>query len=76
VYKRQLYFKEILNGLEAEHPGTKYNYYMAFLHARKNGLFAATAAEEPIEMHRCPVCGQPTTATERCAFCRLVEKTA
>ena len=76
VGNRTLYFKEILNRLEAEHPGTKYNYYMAFLHARKNGLFAATAAEEVGDMHRCPVCGQPTTSTERCAFCRLVGQNA
>ncbi len=67
-----LYYKEVLNRLESERPGAKYHYYMAFLNARKNGLFAPQPEETGGEMHRCPVCGQPTTSPDRCAFCRLV----
>jgi uncharacterized protein (TIGR00269 family) len=61
--------KGILNQMEEESPGTKLQFYLGFLRARKEGFFREHAAE--VELHPCSNCGQPTSAPEVCAFCRL-----
>jgi len=64
-------YKELLNQLEAEKPGTKLHFYLSFLRARdQEGLFANWETEQ-VELHPCENCGQPTTAPGLCAFCRL-----
>lgn len=65
--------KGILNQMEEEAPGTKLQFYLGFLRARKEGLFREPAEE--VELHPCTSCGQPTSAPEICTFCRLWEKT-
>jgi len=66
-----IYYKEMLNRLENDHPGTKLSFYLNFLKARKSGLF--TDREEiQAELHPCPTCGQPTSAEGICSFCRIV----
>lgn len=72
---KQLVYKEILNKLEENAPGIKMNYYSSFLNTRADGYFVS--AEKPdkqssLDLHPCPVCGQPTTSKGACAFCRLV----
>jgi uncharacterized protein (TIGR00269 family) len=68
-----IYYKELLNKLENDRPGAKLNFYLSFLEARKNGLFAKQE-EVRAELHPCPNCGQPTSAPGQCSFCRMIEK--
>jgi len=67
-----LRYKGLLNQMEEESPGTKSQFYLGFLRARKEGLFCKQAEE--VELHPCSNCGQPTSAPGTCAFCRLWEK--
>lgn len=67
------FHKTLLNQLEAESPGAKLSFYLEFLRARGEGLFAQ--ANETVALHNCEVCGQPTTAPGRCAFCRMWDVT-
>ena len=68
------FYKTLLNQLETESPGSKLAYYLEFLRARGEGLFAQF--NQTAELHDCEVCGQPTTAPGRCAFCRMWDATA
>ncbi len=70
-----LYYKEILNRIEEDRPGAKLQFYLSFLQAKEQGLFALGAAGEA-GLHDCPKCGQPTSAPGKCAFCRLWESLA
>lgn len=80
---KSIYYKELLNQLEEERPGAKLTFYLSFLQAKENGLFASPQNDDP-EMGevgsggevltQCPSCGQPTTVPGKCAFCRLVHK--
>jgi len=63
--------KETLTQMEHDSPGTKMHFYTNFLKAKEAGLFAAAEAE--LELRPCVKCGQPTTAADLCAFCRLWE---
>ncbi len=69
---KSIYYKELLNRLEDERPGTKLQFYLGFLKAKEAGAFAAVQEQVEAELHACPICGQPTTAPGPCAFCRLV----
>lgn len=64
-----LRYKGILNQMEEESPGTKLQFYLGFLQARKEGFFCERVEE--VELHPCSNCGQPTSAPGLCAFCRL-----
>lgn len=68
-----IFYKELLNRLEAERPGAKLGFYLSFLQAKQNGLFAADADPGVQALHTCPRCGQPTSAPGECAFCRMVK---
>ncbi len=65
-------YKELLNQLETRSRGAKQQFYLSFLQARQEGLFAQ--GSEELELGECEKCGQPTTAPGLCAFCRLWEK--
>lgn len=75
-----IFYKQLLNDMEAKRPGAKLSFYIAFLHARDNGLFAPPeTAEEGFgaggeTLYTCPSCGQPTTVDGLCTFCRMVAK--
>jgi len=72
VGAKSIYYKEILNQLEFNRPGAKLIFYLNYLRAKDEGLFAQPATEtEPL--NTCTSCGQPTTSPEKCAFCRLTE---
>lgn len=66
------FYKELLNQLELNSPGAKQQFYLHFLQARDAGRVTFAAAERA-ELHPCVRCGQPTTASTLCAFCRLWE---
>jgi uncharacterized protein (TIGR00269 family) len=68
-----IYYKEILNRLETDKPGSKLIFYLRFLDARQEGLFG-TPPEILEKLHACPNCGQPTTTDDLCSFCRMLEK--
>jgi len=65
--------KMVLSELERKSPGTKLQFYLGFLRAREAGAFEGLAESRP-EMRPCRTCGQPTTAGDWCAFCRLWDK--
>jgi uncharacterized protein (TIGR00269 family) len=78
---KTIYYKELLNQLEAERPGAKLNFYLSFLQAKEKGLLPMASARGEADeevgaggeaLHPCPTCGQPTTAPGQCAFCRMV----
>ncbi len=65
------FYKEVLNKLEAESPGTKLSFYLSFLRAKKEGLFGP--GQEELGLYECERCGQPTSVPGLCAFCRQWE---
>jgi uncharacterized protein (TIGR00269 family) len=71
-----IYYKELLNQLETERPGTKLAFYVKFLEARRQGLFGEPASGSTAELYPCANCGQPTSAPGLCSFCRLMERGA
>jgi uncharacterized protein (TIGR00269 family) len=72
---RTLLYKDVLNRLETESPGTKQAFYWGFLDKqRKPGMPPTTMAErDQAALHPCFVCGQPTTA-EVCSYCKMMVK--
>jgi len=73
-----LFYKELLNQLEERSPGAKQQFYLSFLQARREGRLLPADLRSlgdfgspSVEMGECTRCGQPTTAPELCAFCRL-----
>jgi tRNA-5-methyluridine54 2-sulfurtransferase len=71
---KHLGYKEALNLLEEQSPGTKHDFYFGFLR-RGSQHFRPGAEDEQEALGRCSSCGAPS-ATEQCAFCRLVERTS
>ncbi|MFN3309874.1 MAG: ATP-binding protein [Anaerolineales bacterium] len=75
-----IYYKSLLNQLEADRPGAKLSFYLSFLQAKQRGLFAQPQEGEEgfgaggERLYTCPSCGGPTTVEGLCAFCRMVEK--
>jgi tRNA-5-methyluridine54 2-sulfurtransferase len=74
VGSKSIIYKEILNQMEEQRPGAKLNYYLTFLKAKDNGLFSIHAQEQINTLSTCPSCGQPTTASGECSFCRIFTK--
>lgn len=72
---RTLLYKEVLNRLETESPGTKQYFYWGFLEKqRKKAPTKATMTEkDQALLHPCPTCGQPTTG-ETCSYCKLMAR--
>jgi len=62
-------YKEVLNRLEEESPGTKQRFLINFL---EKGRKHFQDVKEKLDLKECKICGQVTT-TEICSFCRLVE---
>lgn len=68
-----IYYKELLNRLEADRPGAKLQFYLNFLRAKeKEGAFSQPQAQ--LDLQACRTCGQPTSADGQCAFCRTWDK--
>jgi len=73
VGSNTIYYKHLLNKLESDRPGAKQAFYLSILEARKSGLFAARE-EIQAELHPCPNCNQPTSASGLCSFCKLTSR--
>jgi uncharacterized protein (TIGR00269 family) len=69
VGARSILYKELLNKLEEESPGTKQRFLSGFL---KKGKKHFQDVREKLELKECKNCGQVTT-TEECSFCRFVK---
>ena len=72
VGNKHLGYKDALNAIEVQSPGTKHAFYFGFLE-RASEMFTPSAEEERIELHLCSSCGAPTTG-EVCAFCKLAAR--
>jgi len=64
-------YKLLLNQLERESPGTKYQFYQGFLAAKAEGLFSEAPEGDSADWSTCSECGQPTLGGDLCSFCRL-----
>ncbi len=71
VGSTSIYYKELFNKIESDHPGAKLSYYLKFLEARQAGLFSEREQVQQ-ELHACPRCGQPTSVPGKCTFCRMI----
>ncbi len=73
---KHLGYKEALNAIEEQSPGSKEAFYSGFL-SRAVDRFAPTAEEFPdgssVTVGVCIQCGAPSGG-EVCAFCRLLER--
>lgn len=67
-----LFYKDILNRIDHQYPGTKLQFYSEFVKHRR--FFEGAVAEGEV-LSPCLLCGQPTTG-EICAFCRAKEQVA
>jgi uncharacterized protein (TIGR00269 family) len=65
----QLFYKEMLNKIEAQMPGTKLTFVQEFVHSAQP-LFVAPDGTPP---RACEVCGMPSFAPI-CSFCKLVQE--
>lgn len=68
---KHLSYKESLNAVEAQSPGSKASFYLGFVE-RMAPVLAARTASACGDLNDCSRCGAPTTG-EVCAFCRLVD---
>jgi uncharacterized protein (TIGR00269 family) len=71
---KSIYYKEVLNSMEAKQPGTKLAFFLSFLRAKESGFLANDHANDRGELQNCQSCGQPTTAPDICAYCRTWEQ--
>ena len=75
IGSKQLFYKDILNKLEVDHPGTKLQFYVGFLNARQAGLFTpGESGDEEGGRNLCPSCGQPTTSSGLCSYCKVTRE--
>jgi uncharacterized protein (TIGR00269 family) len=72
---RTLVYKEVLNRLETESPGTKQTFYWGFLDKQKKSPSSPATMTEKDQstLHPCATCGQPTTA-EVCSYCKMMAR--
>jgi tRNA-5-methyluridine54 2-sulfurtransferase len=72
---RTLLYKEVLNRLETESPGTKQAFYWGFLDKQQKAEQPSSTMTERDQaaLHPCATCGQPTTA-EICSYCKLMAR--
>jgi tRNA-5-methyluridine54 2-sulfurtransferase len=69
---KHLGYKDALNTIEEQSPGTKAAFYLTVID-RVAATFDAAAADERGALRPCPGCGSPTTG-DLCAFCKLVAR--
>lgn len=72
---RSLLYKEVLNRLETESPGTKQTFYWGFLEkqSKKESAPTTMAEKDQAMLHPCAICKQPTTS-EVCSYCKLMTR--
>lgn len=74
---RHLHYKDSLNSMEENSPGSKATFYLGFLE-RMAPLLSSTARASVETLKICSRCGAATGSTtdDSCAFCRLAERSA
>jgi len=72
---KMLLYKEMLNRLETESPGTKQRFYWGFLEkqAAERQQVTVMVDQDRERLHPCTTCGQPTSA-EVCSYCKMMAK--
>jgi uncharacterized protein (TIGR00269 family) len=72
---RTLLYKDVLNRLETESPGTKQSFYWKFLDKQSKTATPQTdmTSKDRALLHPCPACSQPTTG-EICSYCKLMAR--
>ncbi len=72
---KMLVYKEALNRLEAESPGTKQRFYWGFLDKQKKTDSGSPSMSriDQTNLQPCALCAQPTTAGT-CSFCRMMAR--
>jgi uncharacterized protein (TIGR00269 family) len=76
---KMLLYKEVLNRLETESPGTKQRFYWGFLEQEaptgpdKTQIVSSMEEKDRRILRPCPACGQPTTAA-MCSYCKMMAK--
>ena len=73
---KMLVYKDALNRLEAESPGTKQRFYWGFLDKQKKAAVVSHSSmteSDQATLLPCESCGQPTTAGT-CSFCRMMAR--
>ncbi|MBI5855864.1 MAG: adenine nucleotide alpha hydrolase family protein [Nitrospirae bacterium] len=72
---KMLLYKDVLNRLEIESPGTKQRFYWGFLEqqARTTPASSSMAEKDQAALHPCTTCGQPTTS-EVCGYCKMMAR--
>ena len=72
---KMLLYKEVLNRLETESPGTKHAFYWGFLEKQAKDQTAMTsmAEKDHATLRPCATCGQPTSA-EVCSYCKMMAR--
>lgn len=68
---KMLLYKDVLNRLETDSPGTKQAFYWGFLETRARQL--SMEEKDRATLHPCASCGQPTTA-EVCTYCKMMAR--
>ena len=71
---QSIFYKESLNLLETARPGAKLIFYLNFLEAKRSGNLFIEKNVGQSQLHPCPKCGQPTSTSDFCSFCRMIEK--
>jgi len=70
---KTIYYKELLNQLEADRPGAKLIFYLSFLKAKAKGLFSNQDDDISTTLNTCSSCEQLTSAPDLCSFCRMIK---
>lgn len=72
---KHLRYKDALNDVELQSPGSKADFYFSFLRRAQELFRQAAVSEDRHEgsLSACTRCGSPTPG-DVCAFCRLVER--
>lgn len=70
VGARSIMYKNALDQIEAQSPGTKHAFFSIFLDRIRPVM---EGAQQDFELRECDICGQATTGAV-CAFCRMWEQ--
>ncbi len=72
---KMIMYKEALNRLETESPGTKQRFYFGFLEKQDETQpeKLTMADRDRNHLHPCTTCGQPTSA-EICVYCKMMTR--
>ena len=70
VGAKSIYYKELLNQLEADRRGAKLSFYLSSLRAKETMNFNLGGDAVELMLHPCTSCGQPTSTPDLCTYCR------